>query len=111
MFSARMRIAFGLVCMLATVLLLAMLLGFVPDRRSAVMDGRKKLCESIAVNGSILANRRDIPRLEAILRTIVERNDDILSAAIRRGDGKLVVDAAGQCVAELHDGIFGTAST
>ena len=89
--SARFRIAFGLICMLASVLLLAIVLGIVPDRRAAVLAGRADMCEAVAVNSSILVNRNDIRRLEAILQTIVARNDDLHSAAVRRTDGRLAV--------------------
>lgn len=90
--SARFRIAFGLVCMLASVLLLAIVLGVIPDRRQAVLQGRAKLCEAIAVNSSILVNRADIRRLEAILKTVVKRNDELLTAAVRRADGTIAVE-------------------
>ncbi|MGI9456689.1 MAG: ATP-binding protein, partial [Aeoliella sp.] len=90
--SARFRIAFGLVCMLASVLLLAIVLGIVPDRHEAVLQGRAKMCESVAVNSSVLVSRADLRRLEAILQTVVARNDDLQSAAVRRIDGHLAVE-------------------
>ena len=38
--SAKTRIAIGQVCILVSVLFLAMILGLVPDRRGAVMAAR-----------------------------------------------------------------------
>ena len=72
--TTRMRITFGLVCLLLSVLLLAMVLGIVPDRYRAVLDGRKALCETVAVNGSVLVTQRDLDRLQMVLRATVERN-------------------------------------
>jgi PAS domain S-box-containing protein len=89
--SAKAHIAFGQVCLLTTLLLAAELLGFVPDRDAAVRQGRVALVEAIAANGSSLLTQGDIERLEATLRVVVERNDDILSASVRRASGRPVV--------------------
>ena len=64
--SARSRIVFGQACLLASVLLLAIVLGVLPDRSQAVLRGRAQLCEAIAVNSSILVSRQDIRRLEDV---------------------------------------------
>jgi len=79
--------------LLVSVLLIAMSIGLIPDRHGAVMQGRAKLCESIAIATSLLADQRDTSRLEAILQGVVRRNDDILSAALRRDSGKLLAEA------------------
>lgn len=92
--STRFRIVIGLASLLMSVMLGAMALEIVPDRRSAVLDGRNQLCEAIAVNSSVLVNRGDIRRIQAILTVLVSRHDDILSAGIRKVDGELVVDVA-----------------
>ncbi len=90
--STRFRIVVGLASLLVSVMLGAMALDLVPDRRTAVMEGRNQLCESIAVNSSVLVNRGDIRRIQAILTVLVSRHDEILSAGIRKVDGELVVD-------------------
>jgi uncharacterized membrane protein affecting hemolysin expression len=92
--TPRIRIVAGLASLLVSVLLGAMALHVVPDRRTAVMEGRSQLCEAIAVNSSVLVNRDDERRLQAILTVLVARHDDILSAGIRKADGQLVVDVA-----------------
>lgn len=92
--STRLRIVIGLASLLVSVLLGAMALELVPDRRTAVMEGRNQLCEAIAVNSSVLVNRSDIRRIQAILTVLVSRHDEILSAGIRKVDGDLVVDVA-----------------
>ena len=38
-FNARFHIVFGLSSLMTTIVLLAMLLGFVPDREGAILDG------------------------------------------------------------------------
>ena len=92
--STRFRITFGLVCLLASLLLLAIILGLVPDGDRAVLDGRQALCEAIAVNSSVLVTQQDLKRLAAVLEVTVRRNPQILSAGVRRADGKLLVEVA-----------------
>ena len=92
LFSAKTRIAFGQFCLLSSTLMLAIVLGVVPDKRQAVLDGRAKLCESVAINSSLLVGNRDIRDLKAMLTAMVRRNDDLLSAGVRRQNGSLVID-------------------
>jgi PAS domain S-box-containing protein len=90
--STRMRITIGLACLTLSVLLLSMLIGVLPDREKAVLEGRRTLCEAIAVNSSIMVSQQDLARLQAVLQVTAERNPDILSAGLRRDDGKLLVE-------------------
>jgi PAS domain S-box-containing protein len=90
--STRMRISIGLACLTLSVLLLSMLLGVLPDREKAVLEGRRTLCEAIAVNSSLMVSQQDVARLQAVLKVTVQRNPDILSAALRRSDGELLVE-------------------
>ena len=85
--SATTHIALGQTFLVATLLLGAVLLGLVPDRLSAVRDGRRALAEAVAVHGSGLVTHADSRRLEGSLALMVERNADLLSAAVRRSDG------------------------
>jgi len=88
--SARSHIALGLSLLTLSLLLAAAFLGLVPDRASAVRDGRAALAETMAATGSALATRGELPLLESTLRLVAKRNPDILSAAMRRADGTLV---------------------
>lgn len=89
--SARFNLSLGLTSMIVSLLLLAVMAGFVPDRHAAIMDGHARLAESIAVNSSIFITMSDIRRMKANLQVVVDRNKDILSAAVRRSDGKAIV--------------------
>lgn len=89
--SAKSRIAIGQVSLLISVLLIANLLGLMPDRVSAVRDGRAALAEAIAANSSALITQHDLDRLEGILNLVVERNKDILSASVRTADGDRLI--------------------
>ncbi|MDJ0833997.1 MAG: ATP-binding protein [Gammaproteobacteria bacterium] len=88
--STRFQISLGLVNMMVSLMLLAAIMGLIPDRHGAIRDGNARLAEAIAVNSSIFITTADIGRMEAILQVIVERNEDILAASVRRMDGQLL---------------------
>ena len=90
--TARVRIALGLSGMLVSLMLLAAITGLVPDRHGAIRDGHASLAEAIAVNSSIFVTTADIRRMKANLEVIVKRNDDILSAAVKRLDGTTLAE-------------------
>jgi diguanylate cyclase (GGDEF)-like protein/putative nucleotidyltransferase with HDIG domain len=86
-----LRVSLALACMTASVLLAAAALGLLPDREGAILEGRKTLCETIAIDGSIAAQRGDTQALKSSLDAILARAPDLLSAAVRRANGDLVV--------------------
>ena len=83
--------ALGQVSLLVSVLLTASLFGLMPDRLGAIREGRAALAETIATNSSIFITQKDIDRLEAILSLVVDRNDDLRSAALRTEAGQWLV--------------------
>ncbi|MDH5513091.1 MAG: hypothetical protein OEY27_07765, partial [Gammaproteobacteria bacterium] len=80
--SARSHIALGLSMLTVSLLLAAAFLGLVPDRASAIRDGRTALAEALATTGTALATRGELPLLESTLRLVVKRTPEILSAAM-----------------------------
>ena len=90
-FSPRTYISFGLSTLVSSLLLAAAFIGLVPDRIGAIRDGRTALSESLATTGTVLATRGDPVLLEATLRLVAQRNPDVLSMALRRSDGTLLV--------------------
>ena len=89
--SATTRVAFGLICLSVSVWMLAYMMGMFPDRQEAVVQGRVSLCENLALHCSLLASRNDRRTMQSSLDGLVQRNDDIQSAAIRRPDGELLL--------------------
>ncbi len=89
--SAKFHIALGEALLVASLLLTALFLGLVPDRIGAVRESRAALAEVLAVNSSIFVGQKDIDRLYEDLKLVVERNDDILSAGVRRVNGEYLV--------------------
>ena len=83
--------AIGQVSLVVSILMTASLFGLMPDRIAAVRDGRAALAEAIAANSSILITQKDVDRLEGILGLVVDRNEDLLSAALRTEAGQRIV--------------------
>ncbi len=89
--SAKFHIAFGQTCLLISLVLSAIFLGLVPDRQSAIREGRAALAEALAANSSGLISQTDLQRLESNLKLVVSRNSDLLSAAVRQANGTAVI--------------------
>ncbi len=90
--NAKIRITLGLVGLVASIMLVASFLGLIPDQRSSIREGRAILAEALAINSSALITGRDLRRLENDLELLVKRNEDLLSAGVRRADGRLIVE-------------------
>ena len=85
-----MRISFALVLLTVSILLTAEMLGFTPQENKFVIDYRTKISESLAIQMSVLIPNQDFKNIQKLIRFIVKRNPDILSAGIRRTTGKLI---------------------
>ncbi|MFW5690253.1 MAG: ATP-binding protein [Planctomycetota bacterium] len=90
--AAATHIAIGLAFLTLGLLLGADMLGLVPDRTEALLQGRKQLCETVATSCSVAVERNDLSAIKAVLATTVERNDDVRSAGLRAHEGTLVAD-------------------
>ncbi len=81
----------GLVSIVSTALMAASLLGLIPDRSSAVREGRIALAESVAVGATAILSGPDQRKLEDVLRFLLKRNDQLRSIGLRSKDGALVM--------------------
>jgi PAS domain S-box-containing protein len=87
---ARARIVLGQILLLGGILLGALSLGIIPNETQAIMDGRGKLCEVIAVHCSLDVARGAEEQLPATFKAMVERDPDIIAATLRKADGRPV---------------------
>ena len=76
--NVKHRVVFGLVGITVSLVMLAFLLGIVPDRASAVRDGRTSLAEAIAVHSTAAVISTHVQRLEADFKLLADRNADLL---------------------------------
>jgi PAS domain S-box-containing protein len=90
-FSTKAYLAIGLSFLVASIVMASAFVGVFPDRGSAVREGRQALAELAAVNSTAAIVPEGAPRVEAMLKFMLERNKDLVSAGVRRADGTLVV--------------------
>lgn len=86
------RIALFLALLSASTLLGAGAAGLFPDPHAEILQRRIALCETLAVQCSLLAHKNDVRSIELGLQEVSRRNDEILSLAVRRQDGSLLVE-------------------
>ena len=68
------------------------LVGILPNPRVTAQEGRRALCETLAINCSLLARENKPRLLKTCLETTVARRDEILSSALRGRSGELLVE-------------------
>ena len=91
--STRVYLATGLAFLVASILLAAAFFGLLPDRGAALREGRTALAELAAVTSAAAVEPERVPRVQATLAFMLERNKDLVSVAVRRKDGAIVVSA------------------
>lgn len=87
------RISFSLALLTVSVLLIGDLFGLIPNTVNLELENRKVLTESLAIQLSHAASAADMDQIEGTLRSIVERNKSVVSAALRREDGVTLATA------------------
>jgi len=76
-----------------SILLIGDMFGLIPKSERAVIESREKVAESLAIQISAAAYSGELKTLSATLESIVKRNGEILSVALRRSNGRLVAYA------------------
>jgi diguanylate cyclase (GGDEF)-like protein/PAS domain S-box-containing protein len=87
--NTSIRIAFALAMLSASVLLCLRLVGVYDDGGAAALSARTRLCESVAIACSQFASRNDFNGIEVSLASLVQRNEEIVSAGYRTPEGRL----------------------
>lgn len=85
------RISLGLALFTMTLLLGVEMLGLLPDPHKAVLDVRKKVCESLAVYASLAVQKGDFDAIQSTMNMLKQRNQDIRSVALRTTAGAVLV--------------------
>jgi PAS domain S-box-containing protein len=93
--NVKHRVVIGLVGLTLSLVMLAFMFGIVPDRESAVRDGRAALAEAVALHSTMAVMSSNLQHLEADYKLLAERNADLLSVALRRQDGQILTATDG----------------
>lgn len=90
--SPAIRISIGLVILIISILILAQALGLTPGTEKQKLELRKHISETMSNEATLAIVRGDDFLLKFLLDNSVARNNDILSAAVRRNDGIIVAE-------------------
>ncbi len=88
--SIAFRLALTLTLGNVALLLLTAPCGHVRELNAVLRSQRRALCEMVAISSSVLAGHQDWTGMERNLREIAARHPDMVSARIRRTDGRLL---------------------
>ncbi len=92
--SSLVVISFGLMCLTLSVMFAGnVMLDLAPDPSAEELGYRRGFSEALAVQYTGLAEQGDTITIKLALRRLVERNDDVLSAALLRSDGVMLAKA------------------
>lgn len=91
-----MIISFGMVALTLGILVVAQLLGYMPDEQKERLRSRLQLAETIAIQLSLLAKKPEIEMMETLIDEVIERNPQIKSIALRLDNGDMLASS------ELH---------
>ncbi len=87
-------ISFGLVSLTLSILLMGDLaVNLIPDQAVEIFEYRQKYSEALAVQYSLLAENGDSRAIQEAFDILVDRNDDILSAAVMMANGEILAFA------------------
>jgi diguanylate cyclase (GGDEF)-like protein/putative nucleotidyltransferase with HDIG domain len=88
--SATTRLSSGVAALTLSVLLAAQALELIPNGTAAVLQGRKELCEAVALRASVAVQQGDVHAVRKVAAEVMKNNPEVLSAAVRRRDGSLL---------------------
>jgi len=90
------RLSFGLISLIVSlVLAFDLFFGVLPTRFETRREVRNALASSIGVQAATLLERDDRAAVESAFAKTLDREREIVSLALRRGDGELVAQAGG----------------
>ena len=96
--STTVRMAFALAMMSSAVLLMLGLFGFYGNEQEQRLLARARLCESLAVSCSHAVSQDDEAGVQFLLGSLVKRNDEVLSSAVRKPNGNIRFSTKGHSV-------------
>ena len=88
-FSPKLQLSLGLLSLTISLIFIAASLGLWPDEQRAQLQARATVSGALAVQLAGLASRNDADAIKDIIDTVVSRDPDLLSIAIRDVDSRL----------------------
>ena len=98
--SPAIRLALGLSSLVVVILLTADLaFGLLPDQNGLLRQLRERISENLAIQTAALMDAGDLRTLDRVYREQLQREASILSVAVRRQDGRIVIQAGDHAAA------------
>ena len=92
--SPAVRVALGLSSLVVAILLMADLaFNLLPDQTVLLRQLRERISENLAIQTAALMDAGELRTLERVYRDQLEREKSMLSVAVRREDGRVVMQA------------------
>jgi diguanylate cyclase (GGDEF)-like protein len=88
-----LQISIALLSLTISLIFIAYSFGLVPSENNAALEARARISENLAVQLANLAGRNDAVAIKETIESIIGRNSDVLSIAVRNADGKLLVES------------------
>lgn len=86
-------ISLSMVVLTLGILIVARLIGYMPNENDERLHSRIQLSETLAIQLSVLAQNDDFETIHDVINRVVEQNKQMKSAALRASDGKVRVSA------------------
>lgn len=96
--SSTTRIVLGLVSLAVSSLLVAGLIGLIPNPAATAGAARVSFCESTALNFMAMAPRMNAEQIQQTMEMVAGRHSDVQSLAVRNADGELILDVGDHAV-------------
>ena len=87
------RLSFGLVGIFLSLIMVAFMIGLLPNEEKLELSARGDFAEALALQLSSAASKHDTRVLSQTMEEVVERNPHLLSIAVRRNDGVILLSA------------------
>lgn len=92
-FTPILQICLGILSFTVSLILIAYALELLPDESKAALEARARVSESLAIQLAGAASRNDVVGIKDTITAVVARsNGEILSVAMRRADGEILVE-------------------
>src|SRR5438045_7655782 len=88
-----LQISLGLLSLTLSLILIAYSLGLIPSEDRLALELRAKISENLAIQLASLAGRNDAAAIKDTIASVLSRNNEVVSIAIRGADGKVLVES------------------
>lgn len=89
-FTPAIRITVGILCLTISLVLIADFFGITPDGERAAVKQRQHFAEMLSIQMSLATEAKNLAAVQGLLWAAVKRNDEVISAAVKRPDGRII---------------------